>query len=216
MSGASLQSTFRRFARFVLWTTRIFLVALVAGIVGLGMYTRTDRFRSWLQARAIIALHEVVRGEVQLGQVSGSVWNGLVFHNLSVRDATGEVLQIPQATVTLKLLSQILLAVTSSTFRIDDVTIQSPTLRLVQEPEGVWNVSQVFASSTTTETTPKFQFFINRIRIDNGSVSIAAHERKPVYLHGVTTEGRLAHTLDALETDIASMSFRVEYRCFRY
>ena len=95
MSGASPQSTFRRFARFVLWMTKIFLVALVAVIVGLGMYTRTDRFRAWLQERAIIALHEVVRGEIQLGQVSGSVWNGLVFHNLSVRDATGEVVQIP-------------------------------------------------------------------------------------------------------------------------
>ena len=214
MSGASPQSTFRRFARFVLWTTRIFLVALVAVIVGLGMYTRTDRFRAWLQERAIIALHEVVRGEVQLGQINGSIWNGLVFHNLSVRDATGEVLQIPQATVTLKLLSQILLAVTSSTLRIDDVTIQSPTLRLVQRPEGVWNVSQLFTSSTTTETTPKFQFFINRIRIDNGSVSIESHERKPIYLHGITTEGRLAQTLAALETDIASMSFRAEYPLF--
>ena len=121
----------RKFVRFIIKTTGIILAALVVIIVGLSMYTQTDGFRAWLRERVIITLREVVHGDVALEKISGDVWTGVTFHNLSLRDTTDEVLQIPQATITLRLLSQIQLALEVSTFRIDEVTIQSPTLRVV-------------------------------------------------------------------------------------
>ena len=214
MSDAPQRQNYGRFVRFFRWTVIFVLVGIITLGIGLGMYTQTDQFRVWLRDRIIVALRETVRGEIEIGQVSGFVWNGLVFHNLSIRDATGEVLQIPQATVAFKLLSQIRLVLESSTFRVDEVTIQSPTLHVTEKPEGVWNVSQLFMSSTETVEPPKFQFFIDRIHIDNGSVLVESYDRKTIHINGITTEGRLAQTLDALEVDVNPVSFHVEYPAF--
>ena len=214
MSESPQQPNPRRFVRFAIWTMAVVLITLLTLVVGLTLYTRTDGFRAWLRERTLIALREVVHGDVALEQISGDVWTGVTFHNLSLRDATGEVLQIPQATVTLRLLSQLGLAWQSSTFRIDDVTIHSPTLRLVQTPGGTWNVKQLFAPSNEPPSSNPLRLFIDRIHLTDGHITAELQDHKTVQIHTVTVDGRLAQVLHAVDLDLAQLSFRAEYPQF--
>lgn len=200
----------RKFVRLIVGATGILLLALVTLVVGLSIYTQTDGFRAWLRERVIVALREVVYGDVILAQLSGDLWNGVTFHNLSLRDATGEVLQIPQATVTLRLLSQLRLAWESSTVRIDQITVQSPTLHLVQKPEGAWNIAQLFPPSPESSEPQLLRLFINRIQITDGHIIAEPQGLKAIQIHNVTANGQFAHRLHSLSLDLTQLSFRVE------
>ena len=171
----------KRLVRVVLWTTSILFCLLVALVIGLRVYTQTEGFRTWLRGQVLVALRDAIRGEVELAQVSGDVWNGVTFHNLSLRDTTGEVIHIPQATVSLKLLSQLRLAWASATLRIDEVSVQSPTLRLGQNSAGVWNIAQLFPPSTDSSAVKPFRLFIDRIRISEGHLIVDLPEQKTVH-----------------------------------
>jgi autotransporter translocation and assembly factor TamB len=186
------------------------LLTLFALVVGLTMYTQTDGFRAWLRERIVVALREAAHGEIALGQVTGSVWSGLVFHNLSIRDATGEVLQVPQATVTFNLLSQIRLAIESATIRVTKISLRSPQLHLRQKPDSTWNVTHLFSSPPDTPPTRPLQFFIDHIHIDDGHIQVEPRGHKPITLQGVNADGKLARRLDTLKLDFSQLSFRAE------
>lgn len=187
---------------------------LSALIIGLTMYTQTDGFRAWLREQTLTALHEVVHGEVALEQISGDIWTGVTFHNLSFRDATGEVLQIPQATVTLNLLSQIRLALETSTIRIGEITIHSPTLRLVQKPGGSWNIKDLFAPSDETPSANPLRLFIHRLHITDGQLMVAPQGHKPAQIQHMRADGQFSHAGDSIALDLTQLSFRAEYPQF--
>ncbi len=187
---------------------------LSALIIGLTMYTQTDGFRAWLRERTVTTLREVVHGDVALEKISGDIWTGVTFHKLSFRDATGEVVQIPQATVTLDLLSQIRLALETSTFRIDGVTIQSPTLRLVQKPGGIWNIKELFAPSSETPSSNPLRLFIDHIRITDGHITAEPQGSKAVQIQNVRADGQFSYVGDTIALDLTQLSFRAEYPRF--
>ncbi|MBM4258369.1 MAG: hypothetical protein FJ147_21035 [Deltaproteobacteria bacterium] len=210
MSDSPQQSPPRKFLRFALWTTALLSVALIVLVIGLSRYTQTDSFRAWLREQTLVALREEIHGEVTLERISGDLWNGVTFHNLSFRDASGDVIHIPQATVTLKLLSQLRLAWKSSTFHIDDVTVQSPTLHLREQPQGIWNIKRLFPPSSAPSSPTPLRLSIDRIHITDGHVVVEPHGFNTIQIRDVIADGQLTSVLPDVTLNFTQLSFRAE------
>src|SRR5262245_22353714 len=95
----SLLALYRRLLRFAVWLAGGLVVVLLLAAVGVGLYTRTDHFHRLLREQILATLQGMIDGEVTLEQVSGSVWEALHLHGLSIRQNGVEVVSVPHGVV---------------------------------------------------------------------------------------------------------------------
>src|SRR5581483_3525992 len=94
--------------RFLFWLVAGVVGLLLLVFVGLGIYTHTGHFHEWARTQILAVLRSTINGEVTFERLSGSFWNGLSFHNLSVRQHETEVIRVPQGSFKFDLLAQVL------------------------------------------------------------------------------------------------------------
>src|SRR5215510_309595 len=162
----------RRWLRVRSWLVVSLGVLLVLIAVGIGLYTRTDSFQRWLREQVVAALQGSVNGEVTLDGVSGSVWEEIRLHGLSIRQNGGEVVSVPQGAVAVHLLPQLLSLLRSSTLQITSVILTGPVIHLVQEPEAGWNLAHLLKPSEQPSEPLALSIFLSHLNIENGQVSV--------------------------------------------
>ncbi len=177
----------------MLWriTVLSIVLALIAG-VGLTLFARTERFRVLLRAQLVTTLNAALRGHIDLGQVEGTVWNTLILHDLVVTYHGTEVLRAPRMTLSYDLFSllqgRLLITATEGT---------APTLRLIQEPGGSWNLVEALSSETPEESpateTDGLDILLESITLANAhlEVTLAGQEATPYHLAETSLAARV-------------------------
>lgn len=176
----------------------------------LGLYTRTDHFRLWLREQTLAALRAALNGAITLDQVEGSVWGELRLRHLSVRHNGVEVLAVPQAAVTVRLLPQLLALFRSSTLRLTSLTLTTPVLTLEQEQEGSWNIAHLLKPPDQLQEPQTVRLFFDHIRVEHGRVDLRPAKGKAVQLTALALEGRLALLPAGTQVDITTFTFSLE------
>lgn len=204
-------------ARVSRWLRRILRVAvgcsifLVLLMIGLGLYTRTDNFHRWLREQLLTVLQSSINGEISLDRVSGSVWEEIRLHGLSIHQNGVEAVSLPRVTVAVHLLPQLLSLVGSSTFSIAHVTLTDPVIRLVQEPETGWNVAHLIKFAEQTAEQPKtslvLNLFFSHVSVENGQIAVRQAEGKEFQLNAVTVEGDLQLLPSVIRADLDRLNF---------
>jgi translocation and assembly module TamB len=173
-------------------------------VVGLGLYTRTDHFQRWLREQTLAALQTLVNGEVSLEGVSGSVWEEIRLHGLSIRQNGVEVLSLPQGTVAVHLLAQLRSLIRSSSVQIAQVTLTEPVVRLVQEPEAGSNITHLLKPAEEPST---LSIFLSHVSIQNGQVEIRPTEGNEAKVTDLSLDGNLALLPSGMRAEVTSLAF---------
>lgn len=124
------------------------LLLLVVVVVGVTLFVRTERFRVLLREQLVTTLNATLRGEVDLGQVEGSVWSNLTLHDLVVTYRDTEVLRAPRITLRYNLFPLL-----QGRLQITHLEGAAPTLRLIQDAQGTWNLLEALSSENAEEPT---------------------------------------------------------------
>lgn len=132
----------RKGLSYLRWVAFTLGIVILIGVIGIGVVTRTDRFRGWLREQLVSTLNSSFRGEVKLERLEGSIWGNLILHNLTLHYQGADILQVPRLTVRYALLP--LLQGRVQVVRVEGV---APVLRLQQDVAGNWNLLEALSSA---------------------------------------------------------------------
>lgn len=177
----------------LLWriTLLSIVLVLIAG-VGLTLFVQTKRFRVLLRDQLVTALNATLRGDIQLGQVEGSVWTTLILRDLVVTYRDTEVLRAPRITLRYDLLSLL-----QGRLLITHLESTAPTLRLIQDPRGTWNLLEVLSSGTPEEPpateTEGLDMLLESVTFAQAhlEVTLAGQEATPYHLAETSLAARV-------------------------
>src|SRR5678815_3323295 len=94
----------KKLLRVIIWLASGFIVLLLLAVIGVTIYTRTERFTRWARDEAVAAVNGMIQGSVSVERLEGSVWRHLVLHNLGLRYQDHEILSVPRLEVSFSLL----------------------------------------------------------------------------------------------------------------
>ncbi|HEV8711297.1 MAG TPA: hypothetical protein VGX03_00510, partial [Candidatus Binatia bacterium] len=195
--------------RLSAWLTTGVGTLLLLVLISLGAYTRTDHFQRWLREQIVTAIQASVTGEVSLEEVSGSVWEEIHFHGLSIRQNGVAVIAVPQGTVAIDLLPQLLSFIRTSAFHIASVTLSDPVIQLVQEPQAGWNLTRLLKSSEQPSAQPAepLSLLFPHLKIERGQLSIRQADGKELRLTTLAVQGDLALLPTRTRATLSNLSF---------
>ncbi len=197
--------------RFLFWFVGGLGALVLLVFIGLGFYTRTDHFRSWAREQLLSALRASVNGEVALERLSGSLWTGITFHNLSLRQNGQEVLLVPRGTLTFDLLPQLLSYVRSSSLHVGALILTAPVLNLSQNANTEWNIAALFRTTGdhTTETPSRLSIVVERIGVTDGQITIRPAVGETTHLNALSLVGRLGVLPACLQAELGTLSVAI-------
>jgi len=199
----------RTILRVSLWLLTGFGVLLLLVLIGVGVYTRTDHFRSLLREQALTAVRSTIDGEVAFERITGSVWKELVFHNLSLRQNDVEVIAAPQVTVAIDLLPQVIAFLRTSEFRIANLTLASPTIRAIEDTEKGWNLAHLVRTSESAESSEPstLSIFIDQIKAEGGTIFVQQPQSEEIRVSTLALDGSLAVLPAGMQLELATLNF---------
>ena len=153
------------------WTLRVAALAVLAAVlaVATGAYIINRMFTpDHLTAIVADQLQQAFKRPVVVESVRVLVFKGIKIKSLRVLDNTnslgGDLLSTGEVTVGYQLLPLL-----HKKLSVSNITVESPRLNLVKNPDGAWNFSDLFAHTTAqADPGPGFTFSLNA---DEGGVS---------------------------------------------
>ena len=177
-------------------------------IVGALLFLQTARFQKLLHDRIVSTLNTALPGEISLGGLEGSVWQGLQLTDLVVRYEEEEVVRVPRLTV-----GYALRPLLNGQVSLTHVDVYEPIVRLTQNEAGNWNLIQAFVPDTArgADSSPGVGVVLGAVTIHNAAVELVLVDHAPYRLHDLTLEARarlegdqLQVVCDRLTTSIAA------------
>lgn len=200
----------RWWLRWCAWLAGGLGVVVLLLVIGVGVYTRTDHFHRWLREQIVVALQSSLNGEIELAGVSGSVWEDLSLHGLSLRQNGVEVVSVTQGTVSLQLLPQILSLLRSFSLQISRVTLIQPVIHVVEDANTGWNVAHLLKPLDQPEQPAEpspLSILLPRLNVEDGQVSVRLADGRELQLTALAVSGSLALLPTGMRADVGTMSF---------
>ena len=137
--------------RYLLQTLRRTLL-IVGGlfvliVIGTVLFLRTAQFRELLHEQLVSTLNTRLPAAVSLGGIEGSMWADFRLTDFVVHYEGEEILRIPQLTIQYSLRSLL-----SGQVHITHIEVSEPTVRLVQDAQGNWNLVRAFVPDPVEKT----------------------------------------------------------------
>src|SRR5262249_33225587 len=149
------------------------LIALLAYGFLAGLFLQSVRDAA-IQA-VVRSISTSLQGTLEVGTVRGSFLSGPVVQNIVLKDSHGAIIgQIDELR-----LSYNLLALTRLRLLVHEIDIIAPRLTIIQEPDGVLNISQVFspaqphgpAKPSSTSGLP-FGIVVEDVHLRDGEITL--------------------------------------------
>ncbi len=198
---------FKKLLRVILWSTATLVLLLTVVTLGIRFYVRTDHFHALLRTQILSSLNDSLKGEVQFNKVGGSLWSGLMFHDVAVSQERSVILYAPLVSIEVGLLEQLYMLFSSSKIRVGEIKITAPKMTLVQDKEKKWNVLSLLKERDETEPPATLRISLSKITIENGQVYIKTADGKESDVNSLSATGK-AEFLPA-SVDIAVDRFKL-------
>ena len=199
----------KKILRVILWLGSGFIVLLLLAVIGVTIYTRTERFTRWARDEAVNAANGLIQGSLSVERLEGSVWRHLVLHNVGLRYQDNEILIIPRLEVSFSLLPLIW-----GELRISSLQVDGPRANLLQDQEGNWNVVEaLLPRNPEPEKKSEFVARVDRFRVVNAAIHLrpAVNDGTPYDLSNLNLHGRVgirpagvALSVDEINTQLAT------------
>lgn len=199
---------FSRLWRVGLWLVTTIAVLLLLLVVGVALYSRTAHFHQFLHEQILAVLQDSLDAEVSFEETTGSIWQGLELHNLSIRKDGVEVISLPLGVVSVDLFSQLAAAVRTSSIQVAKITLSQPVVRLVQDAKAGWNIDRLMKQSEPTEQSAgplPISILLPRLVIENGRVSARLADGKEFQVSALTFNGEAKLSPTGMQVDVNTL-----------
>jgi len=142
----------------------LLMLVLVAAVV-----IRTSWFQDLVRAQVERAADSVLRGELRVGRLHGSLLRGVQLDDVTLRVDGRDVLVVPSVALHYSLIRLIRHSIV-----IDRITLLRPAITLIETDNG-WNVASLMKTRETDGSSPP-SVAIDALEIEDGQLLI---ERKP-------------------------------------
>jgi translocation and assembly module TamB len=159
-----------RLWRWLSWSLGSLVLLVLLLVVGLQFYTRTPQFRASLRGKILAAANEVLNGELQFKEITGSVWRDLEFHDFAIVQNGERVLSAPVVSIDVGLLGQVITFLNSSTIHIGQIDIVEPQLSLIQDEDKTWNLAKLVKKGDGPEQPRAVTISLHNINIKDGKL----------------------------------------------
>src|SRR5689334_6625703 len=199
----------RRFLRVITWLALGFGFLLLLAVIGVTIYTRTERFARWARDEGVTAVNGLIRGSLSVERLEGSVWRHLVLHNVGLRYQEHEILTIPRLDISFSLLPLLW-----GELKISSIEAVGPRAGLLQDQEGRWNVVEALSPrQPEPEKKSDLIVLVNRFHLVNGAIHLrpAANPTTAYDLADLNLQGRVgirparvALSIDEINTQLTT------------
>jgi autotransporter translocation and assembly factor TamB len=179
----------KKILRVIVWLASGFIVLLLLAVIGVTIYTRTERFARWARDEAVSAANGLIQGSISVERLEGSIWRHLVLHNVGLRYQDNEILIVPRLEVSFSLLPLIW-----GELRISSLQAEGPRANLLQDQEGNWNVVEaLMPRNPEPEKKSDFVARIDRFRLINAAIHLrpVLNDSTPYDLTNLNLHGRV-------------------------
>ena len=125
----------------MLWLKRIllgFLALVLVVIAALWVVLHTEAFWRWVGKDILKIAEQECRCSLTVENISGNLFDGLFFKNITIATAEEEVIRAKYLEVRLSLWALLRLEIL-----VDKVVIQEPKVDIRQETDGEWNIVKI-------------------------------------------------------------------------
>ena len=170
--------------KFVSVLSRIVLgisITAVLLIVGLAIFTHTDRFRNFLRTQLAQTLNTTFRGTVHLAAIQGSVWGDLVLQGFRVQYAEREVIAIPRIGIRYALWPLL-----QGRLEISHIEAFSPIVKITQHDDDSWDVIDAFGDRDPAPQPSQpstLAILLPTILLHNADIEVTLAAESPQTLH---------------------------------
>ena len=188
----------------VTWLALSFGLLLVLVVVGVTLYTRTERFTRWAREEAVAVVNGLIRGSVTVERFEGSIWNHLVLYNVGLHYDNDEILRVPRLELSFSLLPLLW-----GELQISAIDAADAHASLLEDNQGNWNVVEALSPvHPEPEKKSNFVVFVNRFRLRNATIDLrpAANDRTPYHLKNLNSEGQVGIQPDGVSVEIGEVS----------
>lgn len=191
--------------------TLLLVVLLLVGVMAVAVFVRTERFRALVRDQLVTTLNGTLRGEVALGRIEGSIWNTLTLYDLVVTYHDIEVLRIPRLTARYTLFSLL-----QGRLHITRLEVGAPTLRLVQNEQGNWNLLEALSSETPEEPAATeaggLDILLETVALTNAQIEVtrAGQEAQPYHLTETDLLVRVMITRGGTEVQVQQLTTQLQ------
>ncbi|MGH7831869.1 MAG: AsmA family protein, partial [Candidatus Binatia bacterium] len=199
-----MKKTVRRLSFSILAGIAALLMVLVVWAL---LYTRSEEFRSLMREKSLAAVRSSVNGEFTFGSLSGSVWRGIHFHDVSLVQEGVEVISAPRVTVSVSLIRQAFAFLFSSNIHVARIEIERPALRLAQSGDGKWNIASLLKEPEEPGKKREMTIRLDRLKIEQGSVEAMLSDGRRIHFRALVFDGSLTLPPDGMMVDLADLRF---------
>ena len=150
------------------------VLCLVAAVLGLTLYTRTQSFARLLNDKALAAINGSIRGTVSWERIEGSIWTGLRIDNLQLRHRDRVIFKTVRAEVDYALLPLLVKRI-----QLTRLAAISPTIDLRKQDDGTWNIVEALSSGQPSDQRFDWTVAISGINLSGGEMRLQPVAGKP-------------------------------------
>ena len=153
----------RRFFRttYGVAITVLFLVVAVLG------FTQTKIFRPYLRGRLVETVASQLHAELTLGTLEGNFLTGFHVEDVTLRRGGETVLTVKRLEAKYDPLGTL-----TKSASVSRLTLVNPVICLTRSSKGLWNIGQLFKSSSTDTSASAWTITLKQIRIESGQLRI--------------------------------------------
>lgn len=161
---------------------------LIAALVALAFYTRTENFRRMLDDEARAAINRSIRGTLSWERMDGSLWKGLRVDNLQLRYRDSVIFKAARAEIDYALLPLLWKRV-----ELTRLAVTGPGLDLRKQADGKWNVVEALSSGKPSTDPFNWTIVIGGIAVVGGEMTLRplAGESELYWLRKLDFAGRV-------------------------
>lgn len=119
------------------------ILLLVVLLVAFALLTQTPLFRAWLKDQLVKQVNQRLNGELTIEKLDGNLYRDIILTGVQLSRDGQPVVELERLS-----LRHNPLALLSADIHIDRLLLERPHVHLTREPDGLWNLTQLFADNS--------------------------------------------------------------------
>ena len=151
-------------------------IFLIIALCGAFFFIHSDRFLNWVETRLATELEQLLKDgyTANIGDIEGSILGNVTINSVTIskNDAPDE----PVISTEKVVLQYHLLGLLTRKFEVIQLTVTNPQIAAKSDTDGNLNLAHIFKVNTTQDS-PKFDFAVERIECNNGTIDYIDTQR---------------------------------------
>ena len=185
----------------------VLLAVLIVIVVGFRLSLKTNWVHQLVKNQIESAANEQLNPKLEVGNLSGDLWNEIIIADLRLLDEDKTVGSIDTVRASYNVWSYF-----SSAFEVSSIVVSRPFSRVVQQ-DSVWNVSSWIKQSEATDADGEaFPVSIRTLKLRDGKIDARANilqEDSTFTIENVLVDGSIDYFGEDFSAVISAFSFDV-------